>query len=304
VAAISQPTDLGRVRVSTYGTVSALFWFVGLIPDLATLRDRATNKPAQIIYGMFGNGLARLCTALAPLSICVSLCWQVSQRRSSLRSHRRRLRFRQSASFPPGWHTTIFPPYFRRRRPFTPVFRDGLTIAIPAAQSVWPPGFHHDAPPGKHGEKSCWATGLIVAYGYFMEFFLALLQRQTNSTFSSCNSACTVLYSHYYFALILCNILTPQLLWIQKVRTNVAALFVMSLVINLGMWLEAFSSSSSSALTRDFVPGAWGAVSSDVSGLQHLYRHDGSFRFLALPLRSRIARNLHRGNARAGCAHV
>jgi len=238
--------------VSTYGTVSALFWFVGLIPDLATLRDRATNKAAQIIYGMLAMGwrgsarhwhryqsayilLAGLATPLV-----LSVHTVVS--------------FDFAIAIVPGWHTTIFPPYFVAGAIYSG-FAMVLTIAIPLRKAY---GLE-DFITMRHLEnmaKVMLATGLIVAYGYFMEFFLApysgnkfdlfLVQQRLHGP-----------YNHYYFALILCNILTPQLLWIQKVRMNVAALFVMSLVINLGMWLERFVIVVIS-LTRDFVPGAWG----------------------------------------------
>ena len=103
------------------------------------------------------------------------------------------------------------------------------------------------------------ATGLIVAYGYFFEFFLSLYSGNKFDVFLV-QQRLHGPYSHFYFALILCNILTPQLLWFQKIRTNVAMLFIMSLVINIGMWLERFVIVVIS-LTRDFMPSAWGRYS-------------------------------------------
>jgi molybdopterin-containing oxidoreductase family membrane subunit len=103
------------------------------------------------------------------------------------------------------------------------------------------------------------ATGLIVAYGYFFEFFLSLYSGNKFDVFLV-QQRLHGPYSHFYFALILCNILTPQLLWFQKIRTNVAMLFVMSLIINVGMWLERFVIVVIS-LTRDFMPSAWGRYS-------------------------------------------
>ena len=238
--------------VSTYGTVSALFWFVGLIPDLATLRDRATNKPAQIIYGMLAMGWrgsarhwhryqsAYLLLAGLATPLVLSVHTVVS--------------FDFAVGIVPGWHTTIFPPYFVAGAIYSG-FAMVLTIAIPLRKAY---GLQ-DFITMRHLEnmaKVMLATGLIVAYGYFMEFFLALYSGNKFDVFLV-QQRLHGPYSHYYFALILCNILTPQLLWIQKVRTNVAALFVMSLVINLGMWLERFVIVVIS-LTRDFVPGAWG----------------------------------------------
>ena len=238
--------------VSTYGTVSALFWFVGLIPDLATLRDRATNKPAQIIYGMLAMGWrgsarhwhryqsAYLLLAGLATPLVLSVHTVVS--------------FDFAVGIVPGWHTTIFPPYFVAGAIYSG-FAMVLTIAIPLRKAY---GLE-DFITMRHLEnmaKVMLATGLIVAYGYFMEFFLALYSGNKFDVFLV-QQRLHGPYSGYYFALILCNILTPQLLWIQKVRTNVGALFVMSLVINLGMWLERFVIVVIS-LTRDFVPGAWG----------------------------------------------
>jgi Ni/Fe-hydrogenase subunit HybB-like protein len=238
--------------VSTYGTVSALFWFVGLIPDLATLRDRATNKPAQIIYGMLAMGWrgsarhwhryqsAYLLLAGLATPLVLSVHTVVS--------------FDFAVGIVPGWHTTIFPPYFVAGAIYSG-FAMVLTIAIPLRKAY----SLEDFITMRHLEnmaKVMLATGLIVAYGYFMEFFLALYSGNKFDVFLV-QQRLHGPYNHFYFALILCNILTPQLLWIQKVRTNVAALFVMSLVINLGMWLERFVIVVIS-LTRDFVPGAWG----------------------------------------------
>ncbi|HLZ12531.1 MAG TPA: NrfD/PsrC family molybdoenzyme membrane anchor subunit [Candidatus Acidoferrum sp.] len=238
--------------VSTYGTVSALFWFVGLIPDLATLRDRATNKPAQIIYGMLAMGWrgsarhwhryqsAYLLLAGLATPLVLSVHTVVS--------------FDFAVGIVPGWHTTIFPPYFVAGAIYSG-FAMVLTIAIPLRKAY---GLQ-DFITMRHLEnmaKVMLATGLIVAYGYFMEFFLALYSGNKFDMYLV-DQRLHGPYSGYYFALILCNIITPQLLWFQKVRTNVAALFVMSLVINLGMWLERFVIVVIS-LTRDFVPGAWG----------------------------------------------
>jgi molybdopterin-containing oxidoreductase family membrane subunit len=238
--------------VSTYGTVSALFWFVGLIPDLATLRDRATNKPAQIIYGMLAMGWrgsarhwhryqsAYLLLAGLATPLVLSVHSVIS--------------FDFSVGIVPGWHTTIFPPYFVAGAIYSG-FAMVLTIAIPLRKAY---GLE-DFITMRHLENMArvmLATGLIVAYGYFMEFFLALYSGNKFDMFLV-QQRLHGPYSGYYFALILCNILTPQLLWFQKVRTNVAALFVMSLIINLGMWLERFVIVVIS-LTRDFVPGAWG----------------------------------------------
>jgi Ni/Fe-hydrogenase subunit HybB-like protein len=244
--------------VSTYGTVSALFWFVGLIPDLATLRDHAIGKPKQIIYGMLALGWrgsarhwhryqsAYLLLAGLATPLVLSVHTVVS--------------FDFSVAIVPGWHTTIFPPYFVAGAIYSG-FAMVLTIAIPlrAAYGL------EDFITMRHLEnmaKVMLATGLIVAYGYFFEFFLSLYSGNKFDVFLV-QQRLHGPYNYYYFALILCNILTPQLLWFQKVRTNVAGLFVMSLVINLGMWLERFVIVVIS-LARDFMPSAWGRYSATI----------------------------------------
>ena len=225
---------------------------MGLIPDLATLRDTAKNKAAQIIYGMLAMGWrgsarhwhryqsAYLLLAGLATPLVLSVHTVVS--------------FDFSIAIVPGWHTTIFPPYFVAGAIYSG-FAMVLTIAIPLRKAY----DLQDFITMRHLEnmaKVMLATGLIVAYGYFFEFFMSLYSGNKFDVFLV-QQRLHGPYSHYYFALILCNILTPQLLWIQKVRTNVAVLFVMSLVINLGMWLERFVIVVIS-LTRDFVPSAWG----------------------------------------------
>ncbi|MFI5092692.1 MAG: NrfD/PsrC family molybdoenzyme membrane anchor subunit [Candidatus Acidiferrum sp.] len=241
--------------VSTYFTVSLLFWFVGLIPDLATLRDRAVSKPKAIIYGMLAMGWrgsarhwqryqsAYLLLAGLATPLVLSVHTVVS--------------FDFAIAIVPGWHTTIFPPYFVAGAIYSG-FAMVLTIAIPLRKAY---GLE-DFITMRHLEnmaKVMLATGLIVAYGYFFEFFMSMYSGNKWDVFLV-EQRLHGPYAHYYYALILCNILTPQLLWFEKIRTNVFILFLMSLVINVGMWLERFVIVVIS-LTRDFVPSAWGRYS-------------------------------------------
>ena len=241
--------------VSTYFTVSLLFWFVGLIPDLATLRDRSTSKVNQIIYGMLAMGWrgsarhwhryqsAYLLLAGLATPLVLSVHTVVS--------------FDFAIAIVPGWHTTIFPPYFVAGAIYSG-FAMVITIAIPLRKAY---GLE-DFITMRHLEnmaKVMLATGLIVAYGYFFEFFMSIYSGNKWDVFLVAQRLHGP-YAHYYYALILCNILTPQLLWIQRIRTNVTILFLMSLVINIGMWLERFVIVVIS-LTRDFVPSAWGRYS-------------------------------------------
>jgi Ni/Fe-hydrogenase subunit HybB-like protein len=241
--------------VSTYGTVSLLFWFVGLLPDLATLRDRAQKKWQQYIFGALAMGWrgsahhwhryqsAYLLLAGLATPLVLSVHTVVS--------------FDFSVAIVPGWHTTIFPPYFVAGAIYSG-FAMVLTLAIPLRKAYGLEDFitmrHLD-----NMAKVMLATGLIVAYGYFVEFFMAFYSGNKFDVFLA-EQRLHGPYAPYYYALILCNILTPQLLWFEKVRRNVLALFVMSLIINTGMWLERFVIVVIS-LTRDFMPSAWGRYS-------------------------------------------
>jgi Ni/Fe-hydrogenase subunit HybB-like protein len=244
--------------VSTYGTVSLLFWFVGLLPDLATLRDRAKSRWQQVIFGMLSMGwrgsarhwhryqVAYLLLAGLATPLVLSVHTVVS--------------FDFATGIVPGWHTTIFPPYFVAGAIYSG-FAMVLTLAIPLRKAYGLEGFITL----RHLEqmaKVMLATGLIVAYGYFIEFFMAFYSGNKFDVFLA-KQRLHGPYAPFYYALILCNILTPQLLWFKKVRRNIPALFVMSLIINLGMWLERFVIVVIS-LTRDFMPSAWGRYSPTV----------------------------------------
>jgi Ni/Fe-hydrogenase subunit HybB-like protein len=237
--------------VSTYASISFLFWFVGLIPDLASLRDRAKNKFARIVYGLLAMGwrgsarhwhryettyllLAGLATPLV-----VSVHSVVS--------------FDFAISIIPGWHTTIFPPYFVAGAIYSG-FAMVLTLVIPV-RKIYGLGDYITKRHLDYMAKVMLATGLIVAYGYMMEIFIAWYSGSRSEWFVITNRM-TGPYAGAYWSLILCNILIPQLLWFPKVRANLGMLFVLSLVINVGMWLERFIIVIVS-LHRDFLPSSW-----------------------------------------------
>lgn len=241
--------------VSTYATVSLLFWFVGLIPDLATLRDRARNRLARVVYGMLAMGwrgsarhwyryeTAYLLLAGLATPLVVSVHTVVS------------LDF--AVSLLPGWHSTIFPPYFVAGAIYSG-FAMVMTLAIPL-RAVY--GLE-DFITMRHLEnmaKVILVTGLIVAYGYGIEAFMAWYSANTYESFLLFNRMRGP-YAPMYWALILCNVIAPQMLWIRKVRTNVVALFVMALIVNVGMWLERYVIIVTS-LHRDFLPSSWGTYS-------------------------------------------
>jgi molybdopterin-containing oxidoreductase family membrane subunit len=241
--------------VSTYATVSLMFWFVGLIPDLATLRDRSQSRAGRIVYGMLAMGwrgsarhwhqydTAYLLLAGLATPLVVSVHTVVS--------------FDFAISILPGWHTTIFPPYFVAGAIYSG-FAMVLTLAIPI-RAVY--GLE-DFITSRHLQnmaKVMLLTGLIVAYGYLIEGFIAWYSGDLYEQFVPINRM-TGPYAPAYWSLIFCNIVVPQLLWFRRVRTNVAALFAISLVVNVGMWLERFIIIVTS-LSRDFLPSSWGMYS-------------------------------------------
>jgi Ni/Fe-hydrogenase subunit HybB-like protein len=238
--------------VSTYLTVSFLFWYIGLIPDLAALRDASTKKAQRIAYGIFALGwrgsarhyqhyrigyliLASLSTPLV-LSVhsIVSFDFAVSQL--------------------PGWHTTIFPPYFVAGAVFSG-FAMVMTLMIPARKAL---GFERVVTE-RHLEnmaKVMLVTGLMVSYGYLMEHFIAWYSGNPYEAFVFVNRA-NGPYRAIYFAMLFCNVVVPQAFWWRKARTNIAWLWIASLLVNVGMWTERFIIIVTS-LHRDFLPSSWG----------------------------------------------
>jgi Ni/Fe-hydrogenase subunit HybB-like protein len=238
--------------VSTYATVSLLFWYVGLIPDLATLRDRSQSRPARALYGVLAMGwrgsarhwrryqTAYLLLAALATPLVVSVHSIVS------------LDF--AVSVLPGWHATIFPPYFVAGAIYSG-FAMVLTLAIPI-RAVYGLEDFITLRHLQNMAKILLTTGLIVAYGYGMEAFMAWYSANPYEEYMILNRLFGP-YAAYYWGLLLCNVVVPQLLWFSWVRSNVPALFVIALVVNVGMWLERFIIIVTS-LHRDFLPSAWG----------------------------------------------
>src|SRR6266511_1947430 len=238
--------------VSTYATVSAMFWFIGLIPDLATLRDRAQNRPAQIIYGMLAMGwrgsarhwhryeTAYLLLAGLATPLVLSVHTVVS--------------FDFTIGIVPGWHSTIFPPYFVAGAIYAG-FAMVLLIAIPLR---WAYGLE-DFITMRHLQnmaKILLATGLIVGYGYVIEAFMAWYSANPYEGYMIANRMRGP-YAPIYWALMLCNIVAPQFLWFKRVRSSPPLLFGIAVVVSIGMWLERFVIVVTS-LHRDFIPSSWG----------------------------------------------
>jgi molybdopterin-containing oxidoreductase family membrane subunit len=239
--------------VGTYFTVSTLFWYVGLIPDLATLRDRAKLKIRQYVYGFLSLGwrgsnrhwqnYERAYLILAALStpLVLSVHSVVS--------------FDFATSVIPGWHTTIFPPYFVAGAIFSGfAMVETLMLVVRMTFGL------NKLITLKHIElmnKIILATGSLVGYAYAMEFFIAYYSGNPYERWVFFHNRATGPYAWAYWTMISCNVIFPQLYWSKKMRTNIAVTMVLSLLVNIGMWFERFVIIVTS-LFHDFVPSSWG----------------------------------------------
>ncbi len=239
--------------VSTYFTISLVFWYVGLIPDFASLRDQAKKRWQQVAFGSLCLGwrgsayhwarYEKASLLLAGLSTPLVL---------SVHSV---ISFDFAISILPGWHTTIFPPYFVAGAVYDG-FAMVLTLMIPVRKFYGLEGLVTERHINNMA-KVMLATGLIVAYGYAMEAFFALAYGGNHIEKFMMQNRMFGPYGWAYWLLVLTNIAIPQLLWFYKVRTNLVWLWSISMVINVGMWMERFVIVITS-LTRDFVPSSWG----------------------------------------------
>jgi Ni/Fe-hydrogenase subunit HybB-like protein len=238
--------------VGTYFTTSLLFWYVGLIPDLATMRDRARSRIHQMAYGLFAIGWrgsnrhwhryerAYLLLAALATPLVLSVHSVVS--------------FDFATSQLPGWHTTIFPPYFVAGAIFSG-FAMVVTLAVPARELFGLKDLitlrHLD-----NMNKVILVTGCMVGYAYSMEFFIAWYSGALYEKFAFINRAFGQ-YSWAYWIMVTCNVVTPQLFWFKRVRTSIWLMFALSLFVNVGMWFERFVIIVTS-LANDFLPSSWG----------------------------------------------
>jgi molybdopterin-containing oxidoreductase family membrane subunit len=238
--------------VSIYGTVSLLFWYLGLIPDLATIRDRAKTRIRRLAYGLFAIGWrgshrqwmhyekAYLLLAGLATPLVLSVHSVVS--------------FDFATSQIPGWHTTIFPPYFVAGAIFSGVamvvtLMVVCRVAFRLTHLITLLHFDRMA-------KLMLLTGTLVGYAYATEFFIAWYSGNPFERFAFINRALGP-YGWAYWIMVSCNVVVPQLFWFKKLRTHIPVLFVASLLINVGMWFERFVIVVTS-LHRDFLPSAWG----------------------------------------------
>lgn len=241
--------------ITTYFLVSLVFWYVGLIPDIATVRDKAKNKIRKLIYGFlsFGwTGSAKnwarhetvsliLAGLAAPLVLSVHTI----------------VSFDFATSVIPGWHTTIFPPYFVSGAIFSG-FAMVLTLLIVARKAMNLEEYITVA----HIEsmtKIIILTGSIVGIAYLTEFFIAWYSGVVYEQYAFTNRAFGP-YAWAYWIMMTCNVVTPQLFWFKKVRTNMVVVFIISIFVNIGMWFERFVIVVTS-LHRDYLPSSWSMYS-------------------------------------------
>ena len=246
------PLEWDIFAVSTYATISIVFWYMGMIPDFATFRDRATTTGRRLAYGIVAMGWrgssrqwhryerAYLLLAALATPLVLSVHSVVS--------------FDFATAQLPGWHATIFPPYFVAGAIFGG-FAMVVTLAVPARQFF---GLKRIITI-EHLElmnKVLIATGLMVGYAYGMEFFIAWYSGSEYEVFTFVNRAFGP-YAWAYWTMITCNVISPQLHWFKRVRTSPVATLLIGLVINVGMWFERFVIICTS-LARDFLPSSWG----------------------------------------------
>lgn len=270
------PLEWDVFAVSTYFTVSTLFWYMGMIPDLGTLRDRATTVWRKYFYGILAMGwrnsnrhwsnfeMAYLILAGLSTPLVLSVHTIVS--------------FDFAASNLPGWHTTIFPPYFVAGAIFSG-FAMVLTLMLPL-RAIYR---LHDMITQYHIDcmtKIILATGTMVGYAYSMEFFMALYSG--NGYESHCFvSRAGGEYAWAYWMMISCNVITPQFFWFKKVRENHALVWILTIAVNVGMWFERFVIIVTS-LAHDYMPSSWGYFSPTIVDIMTFFGTFGFFSVLFL----------------------
>lgn len=270
------PLEWDVFAVSTYGTVSVLFWYMGMIPDLGVLRDRAKVAWRKYFYGVLSMGwrnsarhwnnyeMAYLLLAGLSTPLVLSVHTIVS--------------FDFAGSNLPGWHTTIFPPYFVAGAIFSG-FGMVLTLMLPL-RAIY--GLH-DLLTQNHIDNMCkivLATGSMVGYAYAMEFFIAWYGANPFEVFAFVNRAFGQ-YAWAYWIMIGCNVISPQLFWFKAIRNNTPLVWIISIFVNIGMWFERFVITVTS-LANDFLPSSWGYYSPSVVDIFTFFGTFGVFSILFL----------------------
>jgi len=270
------PLEWDVFAVSTYFTVSILFWYMGMIPDLAVLRDRAKETWRKYFYGFLAMGwrnannhwrnfeMAYLLLAGLSTPLVLSVHTIVS--------------FDFAVANLPGWHTTIFPPYFVAGAIFSG-FGMVLTLLLPL-RAIFR---LHDLITEKHIDNMCkiiLATGSMVGYAYSMEFFIAWYGANSYEGFAFINRA----FGNYWWAywiMVSCNVICPQLFWFKSIKNNIPLVWIISIFVNVGMWFDRFVIANTT-LSRDFLPSSWGYYSPTVVDIFTFFGTFGFFSILFL----------------------
>ncbi|TDI64193.1 MAG: hydrogenase [Bacteroidetes bacterium] len=237
--------------ISTYFIVSLVFWYIGLIPDFATIRDRATNKISKIAYGVLSlgwDGAAKTWSRYETVSLILA-----GLATPLVLSVHTIVSMDFATSIVPGWHTTIFPPYFVAGAIFSG-FAMVLTLVLVTRKMFK----LEDYVTIDHIELMniiIIVTGSIVGIAYITELFIAWYSGVEVEQYAFMNRA-TGPYWWAYATMMTCNVVSPQLFWIKKIRRSLTATFILSIVVNIGMWFERFVIIMTS-LHRDYLPSSW-----------------------------------------------
>ena len=239
--------------VSTYATVSSVFWFIGMIPDLAVLRDRSTTRLRRTIYGVASLGWRGSTRDWSQWEmVCLLLSGLATPLVLSVHTI---VSFDFAVSMLPGWHSTIFPPYFVAGAIFSGF---GMVVTLLTLIRIGFPAFKNYITID-HMEvmnKIIMTTGMMVGYAYAAEFFIAWYSGNPFEQYCFVNRAFGP-YWWAYWIMVSCNVIFPQLFWFKKIRRSIPAMFVLSILVNVGMWFERFVITVTS-LHRDFLPSNWG----------------------------------------------
>jgi molybdopterin-containing oxidoreductase family membrane subunit len=240
------------IAISAYLLISASFWYFGMVPDFASIRDRAKNKVKKAIYGLlaFGwtgssrewlryEGLSYVLGGIAAVLV-VSVHSIVSTDFAS--------------SVIPGWHTTLFPPYFVVGAIFSG-FAMVMTLMIVIRKFYFLEQYVTDSHLNAIARILVFIS-LIMGTAYATEVFIAWYGGNEYEMFTFFKNRITGTYTFMFWAMIICNAVIPQLMWSKKIRSNITALFIISLVINLGMWYERYNIVVTS-LAKDYLPSSW-----------------------------------------------
>jgi Ni/Fe-hydrogenase subunit HybB-like protein len=260
--------------ISTYFSVSLVFWYIGLIPDIATVRDRATTAGRKFWYSFFAMGWTGSARTWHRYEVISLILAGIST--PLVLSVHSIVSMDFATSLVPGWHTTIFPPYFVAGAIFSG-FGMVLTLLIIAREVM----NYKDYITEEHLDamaKIILVTGTMVGMAYITEFFVAAYSGVEYEQYAFLNRAFGP-YWWAYWTMMSCNLIAPQVFWFRKLRTNPTFLFIMSIIVNIGMWFERFVIIVTS-LHRDFLPSSWAMYAPSIVEVSILIGSFGLFFFL------------------------